>query len=73
MVWWLSGSVDSQICDPPVNDSNVVFMNICLSVCACACVCRRLEREKAMYSCVMYLMITEAYGVCAFIKLYILV
>ena len=29
----------------------------------------RPKREKAMLSRVMYLMIMEAYGVCAFIKL----
>ncbi len=35
----------------------------------CVCVCVKLEREKAMFPCVMYLMIMEAYGVCGFIKL----
>ena len=40
-----------------------------MCVCVCVCVCGRLERGKAMFSRVMYLMIMEGYGVCAFIKL----
>ena len=32
------------------------------------CVCGRLEGEKAMLYRVMYLMIMQAYGVCALIK-----
>ena len=35
----------------------------------CVCVCVRLEHEKAMFSRVIYLVIMEAYGVCAFVKL----
>ena len=31
-------------------------------------VCGRLEREKAMFCRLMYLMIMHAYGVCALIK-----
>ena len=34
----------------------------------CVCVCGRVERGKAMLCRVMYLMIMQAYGVCAFIK-----
>ena len=37
-------------------------------MCLCVCV-EMLVREKAMFSRGMYLMIMEAYGVCAFIKL----
>ena len=32
MVWWLSGSVDGQICDFPVNESSVVLMQFLWSV-----------------------------------------
>ena len=32
------------------------------------CVCGRLEHEKAMLCRLMYLMIMQAYGVCALIK-----
>ena len=50
-----------------------VCVCVCVSVCVCVCVCvcarGRREREKAMLSRVMYLMIMEAYGVCALIKL----
>ena len=35
----------------------------------CVCVRGRSEREKALHSRVMYLMIMEAYGVCVLIKL----
>ncbi len=58
-----------------VNDSSVVLMffgsgvSDCLCVCVCVCVRGRRGREKAMLSSVMYWMIMEAYGVCAFIKL----
>ena len=41
---------------------------LCVCVCVCLCVCGRLEREKAMLCRVMYLMIMQAYGVCALIK-----
>ncbi len=40
-----------------------------MCVCVCVCVRGRRGREKAMLSSVMYWMIMEAYGVCAFIKL----
>ena len=43
-----------------------MFVFVC--VCVCVCVCGRLEREKAMLCRVMYLMIMQAYGVCALIK-----
>ena len=43
-------------------------MCLCVCVCVCVCVCGRLEREKAMFCRVMYLMIMQAYGVCALIK-----
>ena len=36
----------------------------------CVCVRGRPEREKPMLCRVMYLMIMEAYGVCALIKLF---
>ena len=36
----------------------------------CVCVRGRPELEKAMLSRVMYLMIMEAYAVCALIKLF---
>ena len=46
---------------------------VCVCVCACVCVCvcvrGRHTLEKAMLSLVMYLVIMEASGVCAFIKL----
>ena len=38
----------------------------------CVCVCGKLEREKVMFSRVMYLMIMEAYGVYALIKLLVM-
>ena len=44
-------------------------MCLCVCVCVCVCVSGRLEREKAMLCRVMYLMIMQAYGVCALIKL----
>ena len=43
------------------------YLPVC--VCVCVCVCVRLEREMAMFSHVIYLMIMEAYGVCVFFKL----
>ena len=48
-----------------------VCLSVCLSVCACLCVCLcvRLERKKTVFSRVMYLVIMEAYGVCALVKL----
>ncbi len=46
---------------------------VCVCLCVCVCVCVRVRGrhtlEKAMLSLVMYLMIMEASGVCAFIKL----
>ena len=39
-------------------------------MCVCVCVRGSPEREKAMLSRVMYLMIMEAYAVCALIKLF---
>ena len=44
-------------------------MCVCVSVSVCVCLCVRLAREKAMFSRVMYLVIMEASGVCAFSKL----
>ncbi len=48
-------------------------MCVCVCACVCVCVCVRVRGrhtlEKAMLSLGMYLMIMEAYGVCAFIKL----
>ncbi len=44
-------------------------MCVCVCVCVCVSVRGRQELEKAMLSLGMYLMIMEAYGVCAFIKL----
>ena len=43
-------------------------MCLCVCVCVCVCVSGWLEREKAMLCRVMYLMIMQAYGVCALIK-----
>ena len=42
---------------------------MCLCVCVCVRVRGRHTVEKAMLSLVMYLVIMEASGVCAFIKL----
>ena len=39
-----------------------------MCLCVCVCVFGRLEREKAMLCRVMYLMIMQAYGVCALFK-----
>ena len=52
--------------------SQTLSLSLCVCVCVCvvrACSRGRPEREKAMLSRVMYLMIMEAYGLCAFIKL----
>ena len=45
-----------------------VFVCVCVCVCVSVCVCGRLEHEKAMLCRVMYLMIMQAYGVYALIK-----
>ena len=39
-------------------------------MCVCVCVRGSPEREKAMLSRVMYLMVMEAYRVCAVMKLF---